>query len=89
MNVGCIVSFFTGAQESILVHYGLMELNFLKCSNIQTVYSIELKIGMYIVGHRPIYCIDFGEFRINSFFTGVQKIFSCITAYEVKLFKVL
>ena len=37
------------------------------------VHSIELKFGMYIIGHRPIYCGDFDEFRINSSFTGVQK----------------
>ena len=37
-------------------------------------HSIELKAGMYIIGHRPTYNIDSGEFRINSLFTGVQKI---------------
>ena len=50
-----------------------MESNSLKCSSIQTVHSIELKFGMHIIVHRLIYCVDFGEFSINSFFTGVQK----------------
>ena len=34
------------------------------------VHSIELKYGMYVIGHRPRYCVEFG---INSFFTGAQK----------------
>ena len=50
-----------------------MEPNSLKCSSIQTVHSIELKFGMHIIVHRLIHCVDFGEFRMNSFFTGVQK----------------
>ena len=45
----------------------------LKCSSIQTVHSIKLKFGMCIIGHHLTYCIDFGEFRINSLFTGVRK----------------
>ena len=36
-------------------------------------HSIELKFGMHIIGHRPTYCVEFGEFRISSFFTGAQK----------------
>ena len=32
-----------------------------------------LKFGMYIIGHCPTYCVEFGEFRINSCFTGAQK----------------
>ena len=47
--------------------------NYLKCSSIQTIRSIKLKSGMYVIGHRPTHCIDSGEFRINSFITGVQK----------------
>ena len=50
-----------------------MESNSFKFSSIQTMDSIELKFDMYIVGHHPTYCADFGEFGINSFFTGVQK----------------
>ena len=49
-----------------------MESNSLKLSSIQMVHSIELKFGIYIIGHRPIYCGDFDEFRINSSFTEVQ-----------------
>ena len=63
-----------------------MESNSLKCSSIQMVHSIELKLGMYIIGHRPTHCVEFGEFRTNSFFTGVQKKNSyTFTTYEGKL----
>ena len=51
------------------------------------VHSIELKLGKYITGHSRTNPIDFGEYRMNSFFTEVQKIFLYITAYGVKLFK--
>ena len=50
-----------------------MESNSLKCPSMQTVHSIELKFDMHIIVYRLIYCVDFGEFRINSFFTGEQK----------------
>ena len=49
------------------------ESNSLKCSSIQTVHSIELRFGMHIIGHRPTYCVNFGKFRINSFFAGIQE----------------
>ena len=50
--------------------------NSLKCSSMQTANSIKLKFCIYITDHHPIYCIDFGEFRIISpfrNFTGVEK----------------
>ena len=50
-----------------------MESNSLKCPSIQMVRSIELKFRMYIIGHRPSYCVNFGEFRIISSFTSAQK----------------
>ena len=50
-----------------------MESNSLKCFSTQLLHSIELKFGMYIKDRRPTYCVEFGEFRINSFFTGAQK----------------
>ena len=50
-----------------------MESNPLKCSSIQMVHSTELKFGTCIIGHHLIYCVEFGEFRIYSFFTGAQK----------------
>ena len=50
-----------------------IESNFLKCSSIETVHSIDLKFCKYIIGRRPTYCTVFCEFRINSFFTAVQK----------------
>ena len=44
---------------------------------------------MNIIGHRQRNPIDFGGYRVDSFsfvlFTGVQKEFLYITAYEVKL----
>ena len=65
-------SFFTGVQKRIII-LRPMESNSLKYSSTQTMHLIELKFGMHIISHRPVYCIDFGEFKINSFFTGVQK----------------
>ena len=38
------------------------------------VHLIELKFVMYIIGHRPTKCIDFGELRISSFFLQEHKI---------------
>ena len=37
--------------------------------------STELteKFGMHITGHHQIKPIDFGEYQLYSFFTGVQK----------------
>ena len=35
--------------------------------------STELKFGTCIIGHRPKYCNNFGELKINSFFIGAQK----------------
>ena len=60
------------------------ESNSSKCSSIQMVHSIELKFDMYVIGNHPTYCVEFGEFRINSFLTGAKKLFSYITAYGVK-----
>ena len=37
------------------------------------MYSIELKFGVYNKGHCHIYCIDFGEFKVNSFFYNTKK----------------
>ena len=34
---------------------------------------IKLKFGMHITGHRRKNPINFGEYRMNNFFTGVQK----------------
>ena len=42
---------------------------------------------MHIIVHRLIYCVDFGEFRINSFLQEYKKLFLYITAYGVKFFK--
>ena len=53
-----------------------MELNSLKCSSMQTVHSIELKFNMHNIVHHLAYCVDFGEFRINSFFYRSTKMYS-------------
>ena len=38
------------------------------------VHSIELKFHTCIIGHRPIYCIDFVEFMIFNFlYRGTKK----------------
>ena len=37
------------------------------------MHSIELKFGMYIAGHHWTNPIDFGEYQMYSFFTGVQE----------------
>ena len=37
------------------------------------LHSIELKFGMYIISHCLTYCVEFGEFRINSFFYRSTK----------------
>ena len=66
-------SFFYRVQKKNSYTLRPMEPNSLKCSNMQTVNSIELKFGRYITGHRWANSIDFGEYRINSFLTGVQK----------------
>ena len=50
-----------------------MEPTSLKCSSIQTVHWIELKFGMCVTSHRPTYCVDFDEFRLNNVFTSVPK----------------
>ena len=63
-------SFFTGVQKNNSYTLRPMESNSLKYSNIQTVHSMELKFGMHIIVYYLIYCVDFGEFRINSFFIG-------------------
>ena len=35
--------------------------------------SIKFKFDMHITGHRRTNLIDFGEYRMNSVFTGAQK----------------
>ena len=37
------------------------------------MHSIKLKFVMHITGQRFIYFVDFGKFRINNFFTCIQK----------------
>ena len=37
------------------------------------MHSIVLKFGTYIIGHHWKKAIDFGECRMYSFFTGIQK----------------
>ena len=61
--------FFTGVRNNSYT-LRIMESNSLKCSSIQMVHSIEFKFGIYIIGHRPTYCVEFGEISINSSFIG-------------------
>ena len=63
----------------------LMESNSLKCSTIQTMHSIELKLGMYMPNYSPTYLIYFGDFRTNSLFCRGKIKFLCITGYGVKI----
>ena len=65
-----------------------MEQNSLKYSSMQTVNSIDLKFDMYVAGRRRTNSIDFGEYQMYSFLTGVQKVFLSITANGVKFLKV-
>ena len=37
------------------------------------MHSIDLKFGMYIIGHRQRNTIDFGEYRMHSFFFRSTK----------------
>ena len=50
-----------------------MESNSLKDSSIQMAHSIELKFGMYIIGHYWTNATDFGEFLMHSFFYRSKK----------------
>ena len=44
------------------------------------------KFCIYTIGYLPIYCVDFVEFKINSFFLqGYKQELFHITAYGVKL----
>ena len=71
MNLGLIFFYRSAKKNSFALRP--MEPISLKCSSIQTVDSIELKFGMHIIVYRFTYCVVFGEFKINSFFTGIQK----------------
>ena len=58
-------------------------------NSILTVHSIELKFDMHIIVHRFIYCVDFSEYRMNSFFLQeYKKVFLYITVYGIKFIKV-
>ena len=72
-----INSFFYKSTKKYSYTLRPMESNSLKCSSIQMIHSIELNFGMYIIGHRPTYCVEFGEFRINSCFTLQSMEYNC------------
>ena len=65
LNVGFVI-FYRSKKKKNSWTLRPLESNSIKCSS--TVHSTELNFSMYIIGHRPPYCIDFSEFRINSFF---------------------
>ena len=71
VNIGWIVFLQEYKKNSYTLRS--MESNSLKFSSIQMVRSTELKFSMYIIRHCPTHFVEFGEFRINSFFTGTQK----------------
>ena len=62
INAACTVFYSRTKNNSYTLW--LMESNSLKDSNIQMVNSIDLKFGMYIIGHHRTYFIDFGECRM-------------------------
>ena len=65
-----------------------MESNSLKGSGIQTMHSIELKFGMYIIGYHWTKTTYFSEFLMHTFFLQeYQKDFLYIRANGVKFFK--
>ena len=37
------------------------------------MHSIELKLGIYNVGYRPTYCIDFGKFLFFLTYRSTKK----------------
>ena len=57
---------------------------FLMCECLNNAFN-WVQIWYDIRGHQPTYCIDFGDFKNNRFFTGVQKNFLYIATYRVKL----
>ena len=56
-------------------------------TRFQTAYSIEIKFGMHIKSHRRSNPIDFGEYRIYRFFTGVQKRINIHCGLRSEIFK--
>ena len=70
-----MTSFFYKSTKKNSYTLRPMESNSLKYSSIQMVLSIELKFGMYIIGHHSTYRVEFGEFRINSFLREHKKEF--------------
>ena len=64
-----------------------MESNYLKGSSVQMVHSIELKLGMHIIGHSQTNPIDFREGRMHIFLQECKKEFYYIMTYGVKFFK--
>ena len=51
-------SFFYSSTKKNSYTLRPMESDSLNCSSIQIVHSIELKFGMYIIGHRLTYCVE-------------------------------
>ena len=51
-----------------------MKLNYLNCTSIETVYSIELKFATNIRAYLVMYRVDFGEYRSNSISIGAKRI---------------
>ena len=41
--------------------------------SVKMVHSIEFKFSMYVIGHRRTNRIDFGEYRMNTYFYRSTK----------------
>ena len=52
----------------------LKESNYKNYASVQTVLSIKLEFGIYIVGHHFSYYINFGLSRKDSFLQNVQNV---------------
>ena len=66
------IFFYRGTKSNSYTLWPI-ESNYCKCARVETVPSTDLKFGMRIIGRHPICCINFAEFRLIIFFTGVKK----------------
>ena len=72
MNVVFIVFFYRNTKKNFYT-FRPMESNYLKCSAVYTVHSIELKFDSYIIGHRWKNHIDFYQCKALCFLEDYRK----------------
>ena len=60
-----IYSSFYRSEKKKSYTLRLIESNTLKGSSVQTMHSIELKFGTYIIGHHRTNPVDFDECRMH------------------------